>query len=257
MALNVKGSSNSTDIASLKEGLSGVSLTGSLTGIDAHLITGAVVKNLNLLAFSADTYITIQNPLDVQFSITGIKASIMYQGLTSYFQLASIDTTLSSAFTVPAKGTATSGAIPLDFTEPLLHIIDLLDILTKSSIVVDISQNATIVVGDGFNNVLSYAQKGVTIQLEILPGSAAALSAKVNGTSSGLSSPIANATSSSLAASGATTTTTTTTAAGSESSSSSSDQTTATPEPTTSSSDSSNAAATTTSSKPWPLNLFG
>ncbi|KAJ2957138.1 hypothetical protein NQZ79_g7101 [Umbelopsis isabellina] len=261
MALNVKGSSNSTSIASLKEGLSGVSLTGSLTGIDAHLITGGVVKNLDLLSFSADTYITIQNPLDVQFSITGIKASIMYQGISSYFQLASIDATLSSPFTVPAKGTATSGAIPLVFTDPLLHLIDLLAILGKSSIVVDISQNATIVVGDGFNNVLSYAQKGVTIQVEILPGTAEALTAKVNGTSSVLSSPIVSATSGSAVAVSAAASATTTTAESSEtssSSSSSSDHTTATPEPTPSKSDdSSNAAATTTSSKPWPLNLFG
>ncbi|KAG2172665.1 hypothetical protein INT43_000012 [Umbelopsis isabellina] len=262
MALNVKGSTNSTPIASLKEGLSGVSLTGSLTGIDAHLITGGVVKNLNLLAFSADTYITIQNPLDVQFSITGIKASIMYQGIASYFQLASIDATLSSPFTVPAKGTATSGAIPLVFTDPIAHLLDLLAILGKSSIVVDISQNATIVVGDGFNNVLTYAQKGVTIQVEILPGTAEALTAKMNGTSSALSSPIISATSgSSSAAASAAASSTTTTSESSEtpsSSSSSSDQTTATPEPTPSKSDdSSHAAATTTSSKPWPLNLFG
>lgn len=262
MPLNVKGSSNSTPIASLKEGLSGVSLTGTLTGIDAHLITGGVVKNLDLLKFSADTYITIQNPLDVQFSITSIKASIMYQGIASYFQLASIDATLSSPFTVPAKGTATSGAIPLVFTDPILHLLDLLAILGKSSIVVDISQNATIVVGDGFNNVLSYAQKGVTIQVEILPGTAEALTAKMNGTSSALSSPIVSATSGSASAAvSAVASSTTTTAESSEtssSSSSSSEQTTATPEPTPSKSDdSSNAAATTTSSKPWPLNLFG
>ncbi|KAJ2957136.1 hypothetical protein NQZ79_g7103 [Umbelopsis isabellina] len=176
-ALTVKGSDNSTSIDSLKEGLSGVSLDGTLTGIDAHLITGGVVKNLDLLAFTADTYITIQNPLDVQFSINSLTATVMYQGISSYFQLASIDQTLSPPFTIPAKGSATSGAITLHFTDPLLHLLDLIAILGKSSITVDISQNATVTVGDGFNGVLSYAQKGVVIQNEILPSALTALTA--------------------------------------------------------------------------------
>ncbi|CAM0140812.1 hypothetical protein VKS41_008089 [Umbelopsis sp. WA50703] len=192
-ALTVKGSDNSTTIDSLKEGLSGVSLDGTLAGINANLITGGVVKNLDLLEFKADTYITIQNPLDVAFSIDSIKATIMYQGISSYFQLASIDATLSPAFSIPAKGTATSGAIPLDFTDPLLHLVDLLAILGKSSITVDISQNATVTVGDGFQGVLQYSQKGVVIQNEILSSAAGELTAKLNGTSALNVSSIASA----------------------------------------------------------------
>ncbi|KAG2175944.1 hypothetical protein INT44_000422 [Umbelopsis vinacea] len=172
-ALTVKGSDNSTSIDSLKEGLAGVSLAGTLTGINSKLITGGVVKNLNIDSFpniGADTYITIQNPLDVGFSITAIKAQIYYQG-TTYFELASIDATLSSPFTIPAKGTATSGPIPLTFVDPLAHLVDILKILVSPSITVDINQNATVVVGDGFNGVLAYSQKGVVIQNEILSSS--------------------------------------------------------------------------------------
>jgi Protein of unknown function (DUF3712) len=171
--LTVKGSDNSTSIDSLKEGLAGVSLAGSLTGINAKLITGGVVKDLNIAQFpniGANTYITIQNPLDVGFSITALKAQIWYQGIT-YFELASIDYTLPSPFSIPAKGSATSGPIPITFVDPVAHLVDILKILFSSTITVDINQNATVIVGDGFNGVLSYSQKGVVIQNEILTSS--------------------------------------------------------------------------------------
>jgi hypothetical protein len=238
-----------------------VSLIGSLTGIAPQLITGGIVKNLNLLAFSADTYITIANPLDVGFSITSIKAAIMYQGLTSYFELAAIDYTLPSPFTIGPKGTATSGAIPITFQDPLLHLADLLVILGKSSIVVDISQNATVVVGDGFQNLLTYSQKGVTIQVEILPGTAAALSAQVNGTQSANVSSVVSAAKSDISAGVGAATSTIGSIVGDVTSALGNIQPTPTPDTTPSSDKSSSgstttAAATTSSSKPWPFNLF-
>lgn len=168
--LTVKGSDNSTSIDSLKEGLAGVSLSGSLTGINTRLITGGVVKDLNIASFpqlGANTYITIANPLDVGFSITGIQAQIWYQG-TTYFELASIDYKLPSPFSIPARGSATSGPIPITFVDPYAHLADILKILFSSSITVDINQNATVIVGDGFNGVLAYSEKGVVIQNEIL-----------------------------------------------------------------------------------------
>ncbi|GAB5591805.1 hypothetical protein Unana1_06705 [Umbelopsis nana] len=266
-ALTVKGSDNSTSIASLKEGLAGVSLAGSLTGIPASLITGGIVKNLNLLGFSADTYITIKNPLDVGFSITSIKAQIWYQGVSSYFELASIDQTLSSPFTIGPKGTATSGAITIHFVDPLAHIIDLIDLLTKSSIVVDISQNATVVVGDGFNGVLSYAQKGVPIQLEILPGAATALTAQLNGTQSGNLTGVVSAAKSDISAGVAAATSVVgdvTSAVGGGVKSVAGDVTSAiggifatpTPTPKPNAVAGSGSTTTTTTANPWPFNIL-
>jgi hypothetical protein len=271
-ALTVKGSDNSTTIDSLKEGLAGVSLAGSLTGISPKLITGGVVKNLNLLAFSADTYITIANPLDVAFSITAIKAQIWYQGLTSYFELATIDYTLPSPFSIPAKGTATSGAIPINFQDPIAHLADLLVILTKSSIVVDISQNATVVVGDGFNGVLSYSQKGVTIEEQFVPGAANALNA-LNGTASGVSSVLSAGVGVATSAVGDVTSAVgqVTSAVGGDAKSVAGDVTSAlggifatptdkattTPAATPKAgSDNSGSSSTTTTAQPWPLNIF-
>jgi hypothetical protein len=271
-ALTVKGSDNSTTIDSLKEGLAGVSLAGSLTGISPKLITGGVVKNLNLLAFSADTYITIANPLDVAFSITAIKAQIWYQGLTSYFELATIDYTLPSPFSIPAKGTATSGAIPINFQDPIAHLADLLVILTKSSIVVDISQNATVVVGDGFNGVLSYSQKGVTIEEQFVPGAANALNA-LNGTASGASSVLSAGVGVATSAVGDVTSAVgqVTSAVGGDAKSVAGDVTSAlggifatptdkattTPAATPKAgSDNSGSSSTTTTAQPWPLNIF-
>jgi hypothetical protein len=271
-ALTVKGSDNSTTIDSLKEGLAGVSLAGSLTGISPKLITGGVVKNLNLLAFSADTYITIANPLDVAFSITAIKAQIWYQGLTSYFELATIDYTLPSPFSIPAKGTATSGAIPINFQDPIAHLADLLVILTKSSIVVDISQNATVVVGDGFNGVLSYSQKGVTIEEQFVPGAANALNA-LNGTASGVSSVLSAGVGVATSAVGDVTSAVgqVTSAVGGDAKSVAGDVTSAlggifatptdkattTPAATPKAgSDNSGSSSTTTTAQPWPLNIL-
>ncbi|KAG2175943.1 hypothetical protein INT44_000421 [Umbelopsis vinacea] len=271
LALTVKGSDNSTSIASLKQGLAGVSLTGSLTGIDAHLITGGLVEDLSLdiahLAIGASTLITIQNPLDVAFSITAIKAGIYYKG-TSYFELASIDYTFPSPFTIGAKSSATSGKIPITFIDPLGHLIDLAEILLAKSIVVDISQNATVVVGDGFNNVLTYSQAGVTIQNEIIESTIqeilGALGIKVGGPNALManvsSSAGAAGSSATVAPSGALptlldhstttttsspTTTTTTPAANDKSSTTTTTTTTSSP-----------AAATTSKNGVWPFNLF-
>lgn len=269
LALTVKGSENSTSIASLKDGLAGVSLTGSLTGIDAHLITGGVVEDLSLdlahLSIGASTLITLQNPLDTKFAITSLKAAIYYKG-TSYFELASIDYTFPSAFTIGPKSSATSGKIPITFIDPLAHLVDLAEILFSKSIVVDISQNATVVVGDGFNNVLTYSQAGVTIQNEILESTIAeilgALGIKVPGANALVanvsSSAIASGASATSATSGApanlfanpTTTTTT-----------SSTTTTESPTPTPAANDkstttTSSPATTTTKSGVWPFNLF-
>ncbi|KAH8549288.1 hypothetical protein BGW37DRAFT_469259 [Umbelopsis sp. PMI_123] len=258
LALTVKGSENSTSIDSLKDGLSGVSLSGSLTGIDAHLITGGLVEDLTLdistFSIGASTVITLHNPLDVGFSITGLKAAIYYTG-TSRFELASIDYTFPSPFTIGAQGTATSGKIPITFVDPLAHLIDLAEILVSKSINVDISQNATVVVGDGFNNVLTYSQTGVPIQNEIIQSTIdeifGILGPKTNGTTNSL---LANATTSGATASTASgglanllpTTTTTTSPTTTQAVTDKSTTTTTSPA----------AAATTSKSGVWPFNLF-
>jgi hypothetical protein len=265
LALTVKGSDNSTSIASLKDGLAGVSLTGSLTGIDAHLITGGVVEDLSLdlahLSIGASTLITIQNPLDVQFSITAIKAAIYYKG-TSYFELASIDYTFPSPFTIGAKSSATSGKIPITFIDPLGHLIDLAEILLAKSIVVDISQNATVVVGDGFDNVLTYSQPGVTIQNEIIESTIQEILGAL-GIKTGLPNALMANVSSSASAAGASTPTTnsgilptlldpstTTTASPTTTTPAANDKS------TTTTTTSSPPAATSSKSGVWPFNLF-
>jgi hypothetical protein len=205
--------------------------------------------------------------LDTSFAIKSLKAGIYYKG-TSYFELASIDYTFPTPFSIGAKSSATSGKIPITFIDPLGHLIDLAEILFSKSIVVDINQNATVIVGDGFNNVLTYSQAGVTIQNEILESTIAeilgALGIKVPG-ANGL---MANVSSSAIA-SGASTTSATSGAAAnlfahpttttSSSSSSTTESPTATPaanDKSTTTTTTSSPAATTTKSGVWPFNLF-
>lgn len=175
--LTVQGNAQSSTIASLQEGLAGVSLATSITGVPPTLITSTKVVALSLGApVTATTYVTLTNPLDVSFSLVSIQAQIINPNSGSPYQLAHINYNFPTPFTVGAKQAATTPGIPLIFDASLLQLLGL---VSSPVINVNIVQNATVIVGNGFGGILSYAQNNVPSYLD--PFSPATLAA-INST---------------------------------------------------------------------------
>ncbi|KAI9258208.1 hypothetical protein BDA99DRAFT_113950 [Phascolomyces articulosus] len=169
--LSVKGFEGSTDIASLKDGLSTVNLATTMVGIKDKLVVDAVVNaGLDaILAKKAQTQVTLYNPIDTTFTLISVKADIHTQGKSGYFKVGSIDYTLDSPMTVNAKESAQSANWPVTVES---DIGQLLELLTTPDLKIDIQQNVTIRIGggDGFTGGLFYYQDQVPckINLDIL-----------------------------------------------------------------------------------------
>jgi hypothetical protein len=180
--LTVQGTSASSPILSLQEGLAGVKLATSITGVPPTLITSTkVVALVPGAPTTATTYVTMNNPLDVSFSLISLQAQIFFTLPTGTIQLAHINYKFGTPFTVGAKQAATTPGIPLVFDIPLL---DLLPLASLPVININIVQNATVVVGQGFVGILAYSQNNVPAYLDpFSPAVMAAVNSASNTTS--------------------------------------------------------------------------
>lgn len=205
--LTVQGTTASSPIQSLQEGLAGVSLATSITGVPPTLITSTKVVALQLDLVhgtaTATTYVTLNNPLDVAFSLVSLQAVITMPVNGATVQLAHINYNFPAPFTVGAKQQATTGGLPLVFDASLAQLIGLVG---TPEILVDIAQTATVIVGQGFGGILSYSQASVPTFLD--PFSPATLAALNSTVAANASSSVVPLQSSSVSMSLPTTTTT-------------------------------------------------
>jgi hypothetical protein len=182
---NVKGTTDSTSVDSLKEGFAGLDLKTSLTGIPATLISGAEVYNLNFCPGNnnpcSQTTFTIQNNIDTGFSIVSVIAEVWYQPIdtsisTVPVMIGTINGAFDSPFFIGARAQATSAALLMAFNinapgiDGIVAEIVNAFVSADKYIYVNVVQNATITVGnDGsFHGVLSYSQNHVMVNVATL-----------------------------------------------------------------------------------------
>jgi hypothetical protein len=264
--MQVKGTSDSTSVDSLKEGFAGISLATSLTGIEPTLVAYCAIYDLTTCPDGANlcmvTQITIQNSIDTTFSIDSIDASVLYLPIddptvTAPAVIGTTQWKFDSPFDIPARAQVNSPNVTItvnaDNINALLDALAFLD-APPYGVYMDIQQTAVITVGDdrSFHGVLQYSQNHVWISMipylqangwnttgyGILPNTttASVLSANVSSSiaSSSLAVSTASAPMSTAIASVPTTTTTTTV-----------DITTATPVVTLSTTDTTTTTTTT------------
>ena len=169
--LSVKGFDGSTDIPSLKGGLSTINLATTMSGITDKLVVNAVVNaGLDaILAKKAQTQVTLYNPLETPFTLLAAKVHITTQGATGTFDVGEIDYTLDPPMTVNPKESAQSANWPVTV---LSDIGQLLELLMTPDLKINIQQNVTMTIGggDGFTGGMYYYQDQVPckINLDIL-----------------------------------------------------------------------------------------
>ncbi|KAI7900771.1 uncharacterized protein BX663DRAFT_438815 [Cokeromyces recurvatus] len=176
--LTIAGSSDSTAIVPLQSALSSVKLSTELDGIAANLISHVAVKGSIIgliIKKEAESVITLQNPLNVPFSIKSIQASVVFHPSSgaSSFTVGTIDYNLTSLSTVPAKDSATTNEWPVAIIgSGVEHFMQLIELLLDPNKYFDVEQNITVIVGNnGYETQMYYYQNKVpfSIQIDNLP----------------------------------------------------------------------------------------
>lgn len=177
--LTIQGSSTSTTIAPLVGALSSVALGASMTGIQGNLVEQIQVKGSIIgliIENKADAVITLQNPLDTSFAITKVQAAVTFTPTLTIFGSApytvgTIDYTLPTAQSVPAKGTATTSEWPVAIDHSSsTHILQLLELLLDPEKYFFVEQNVTVTVGTeggGYETSMYYYQAKVPFSITI------------------------------------------------------------------------------------------
>lgn len=158
-ALTVKGTTATTKIIPLQPGLSQVALKTNMVGIPASLV---VENQMKLVGLTPNIWVKFSNPLDTPYTVTGISAQVFFtnkQG--TYGQLGTLVGAVDPPVTVPAKGTATNSS-PLILKAGLAEAFQFL-MLSADQKKVDLFQNVTMIVGEGFHGGMYYEQKGVPV----------------------------------------------------------------------------------------------
>lgn len=166
--LTITGSQDATEIEPLKDALSTIKLTTTMTGIKDKLVDSVYVSaGLDALTtHEAKTKITLTNPIGTEFSINSIEA-VVYTTLNgNRFQVGHIDYKLPSAFKVPSGEQATSEEMPVTVDADIGQLLELL--FNAKDLKFDIYQNASVIVGegDGFASTLYYYQMQVPATLD-------------------------------------------------------------------------------------------
>ncbi|GAN00901.1 conserved hypothetical protein [Mucor ambiguus] len=259
--LTVKGSANSTKIIPLQPGLAQVALKTNMQGIPASLV---VENQMKMVGLTPHIWVKFYNPLDTPYTVTGINCNVFFTSKAGkYLQLGTLSGAVDPPVTVPPKGTAINEK-DLILNVQLANAIQFL-MLQGDARKVDLFQNVTVVVGEGFHGGMYYEQKNVPVidrdtaataqaldlVLKSMPGAA-------NATSSVASSSIA-ATSTTIIDTATTTqaeqATPTTTTAEQAATATTTTTVAATTEPS-SNPETSNNAATTAASQPVAANNF-
>jgi LEA14-like dessication related protein len=171
--LTIQGSSQSTTILPLNPALAAVKLSSSMTGIAGNLIDSIAVSGSIIgliIENKATTSITLRNPLDTPYAIKSIQAAVTFKPTSGAapFQVGTIDYTLPSPVSVPAKGSTKTDPWPVSISgSGLNHYIQLLGLLTDPNKYFDVQQNVTVIVGDGYNTQMYYYQDHVPFSITI------------------------------------------------------------------------------------------
>lgn len=168
--LTISGSKDSTAIPPLVDAFSSVKLSTEMAGIAGNLIETIAVKGTIIgLLFEnkANAVITLKNPLGAPFSITDVDASVTFTPSSggSKFNVGTIKYTPSPVTTVPAKGSATTGEWPVDLVKG--QLLQLIGMVLDSHKVLDVQQNVTVNVGDGYKTSMFYYQDQVPFTISI------------------------------------------------------------------------------------------
>ncbi|KAK4511701.1 uncharacterized protein ATC70_007244 [Mucor velutinosus] len=197
--LTVKGSAASTKIIPLQPGLAQVALKTNMQGIPASLV---VENQMKMVGLTPHIWVKFYNPLDTPYTVAGVNCNVFFTSKDGkYLQLGTLSGAIEPPVTVPPKGTATN-VNELILKVQLLNAISFLQ-LQGDARKVDLFQNVTVVVGEGFHGGMYYEQKNVPVVDRDTAATAQALDLALKGMPGA-----ANATSS-VASSSATATSTT------------------------------------------------
>lgn len=253
--LTVKGSANSTKIIPLQPGLAQVALKTNMQGIPASLV---VENQMKMVGLTPHIWVKFYNPLDTPYTVTGVNCNVFFTSKAgSYLQLGTLAGAIDPPVTVPPKGTAVNEK-DLVLKVQLGNAIQFL-MLQGDARKVDLFQNVTVVVGEGFHGGMYYEQKNVPVVDKDTAATAQALDLALKsmpGAANATSSVASSVASSSVAATSTIIDTATTTQAEQTTSTATTDEqaatttTTTTTVAATSTPENVNTASTTAASQP-------
>lgn len=162
--LTIQGTTKSTDIVPLQDAMSSVKLDTTMNGIPRTLVTKASIfaTAAAVITKQAKTSVQLFNPLKTVFKLTSVKATVFTGSGADRYQVGHIDYDLPSPLEVPAGGQVTSEEWPVTVDADLLQLLGL---LTNPNIKIDLYQNVTVTVGDGFKASMYYYQTDVPADL--------------------------------------------------------------------------------------------
>jgi hypothetical protein len=179
VALTIQGSATSTKIAPIQPGISQVRLATSINGQTEGLIKKIDVNGEmgEVMGGTARARITLYNPLDTSFTLLSIKASTTKvincivggrDKLGKEALIGSIDYTLPSPLTIPPKGTVVSDEWPVTLAAAPGDIMGLLSTFADLYNFYNVTQNASVIVGDSFAATnMYYHQQNVPYTLTV------------------------------------------------------------------------------------------
>lgn len=170
--LTVKGNMATSNIIPLQPGLSKLALKTVMTGLPPSLV---VENQMKLVGLSPNIWVKFYNPLDTPYTVSAISAEVyFYLKDGTYTKLGSLAGAVNPPVTVPAKGNAVNEN-PLILNPSSLGTALQFIMLSPEQKKVDLFQNVTVVVGEGFHGGMYYEQKGVPVVDRDSSSAAAAL----------------------------------------------------------------------------------
>lgn len=173
--LTVQGTQTSTEIAPLKDSLASVHLDTVMSGIQANLIKQVAVEGSFIgiaLQNKATSKITLQNPLGASYKIIKVNAAVTFKPSNGSppFKVGTIDYDVANPTTVPGHGSATTDSWPVNIDKGdnfLHHLLQMLGMMLDPNKYFDITQNVTVIMGDGFPAQMYYYQDKVPFSISI------------------------------------------------------------------------------------------
>lgn len=148
--LTIVGTPESTAIAPLKPAFATVNLATTMSGFQANLIAGVKVSVTlgEIMQKKARAFVTLQNPLATPYTLTGLKAVVIFPKSTGAFQVGHVDS-IPAPCTVPAGATVTCDVWNVALDASLAQLIGVISAPDKS---MNMQQNITCKVGgpDGY-----------------------------------------------------------------------------------------------------------
>lgn len=168
-ALTVQGTTSSTNIESLQEGLSTVHLATEMHGINSNLVQKTEVEAdaSVVLTHQAQTWVTLNNPLKTPYTVKKVQVDITNPNNGNPYKMGTIDYELPNPISVPAGGQVRTDAWPVQVDA---NAVELLGLVGHGEITIDLQQNVTAMVGDtdgGYPVYFYYYQNNVPCMLDI------------------------------------------------------------------------------------------